>query len=249
MTKLSKGKSILKFILLVLGIFLLLWYLAPLAARIFNVGNAVGIAASVFLIVFAVFFDKIGTGWRNGILICLAAAILFVIAPLSYNMAKYSNYKTNEGAQTVIVLGCKVNGGIPSKYLYDRCAAASVYLNDNPDSVAVLSGGQGPGESISEAQCMVNVLTEMGIEESRLIKEDKSTDTYENISFSNDIIEERNLSKDVVIVSNEFHEYRAKLICDDFGLKFHSKCSYSSHYTFLTFYTRELMGLVKEIIT
>lgn len=239
----------MKIILLILGILLLLWYLAPLAARIFNVGNAVGIAASVFLIAFAVFFDKINAGWRNGILIFLAAAIVFVIAPLSFNMAKYSNYKTDEGAETVIVLGCKVNGENPSKYLYDRCAAAAVYLKDNPDSVAVLSGGQGPGESISEAQCMENVLTEMGIEKDRLIQEDKSTNTYENISFSNDIIENQHLSKDVVVVSNEFHEYRAKLICDDIGLNFHSKCSYSSRYTFLTFYTRELMGIVKEIIT
>lgn len=249
MKKLSKGKSALKFILLILGIFLLLWYLAPLPARILNIGNEIGITASLFLIVFAFFFDKIGNGWRNGILILMAVVLAFIIFPLSYNMAKYANYQSDSNVNTVIVLGCKVNGENPSKYLYDRCAAAAEYLNDNPQAVAVLSGGQGPGEHISEAQCMENALIKMGIDKSRLFKEDKSTSTNENIRFSLEVMEANGLSKEVLIVTNEFHEYRSKLICDKFGLSFHSKCSYSSLYTFLTFYTRELMALVKEILT
>lgn len=237
----------MKFILIILGIFLLLWYLAPLAAHIFNIGNAFGIAASVVLILLGVFFDKMPNVLRITVLVILCIA-LAAIVPLSVNMARFSNYKTNESAETVIVLGCKVNGSTPSKYLYDRCAAAAEYLEANPDAVAILSGGQGADEAISEAQCMENVLTEMGIDISRLYKEDKSTNTRENIEFSASVIKENRLSTDVVIVTNEFHEYRAKLICEDYGLDFHSKCSHSSVYTFLTFYTRELMGIVKELV-
>lgn len=247
MKKLSKGKKLLKFILIILGIFLLLWYLAPLAAHIFNIGNAFGIAASAVLILSGVFFDKMPDVLRIAVSVILCVAIV-VLVPLSVNMARFANYKTNDGAETVIVLGCKVNGSTPSKYLYDRCAAAAAYLQNNPDAVAVLSGGQGADEAISEAQCMENVLTEMGIDSSRLYKEDKSTNTRENIEFSASVIEKNQLSTDVVVVTNEFHEYRAKLICEDYGLSFHSKCSYSSAYTFLTFYTRELMGIVKELI-
>lgn len=234
----------MQFILLSLGFFFLLWYLAPLAAGIFNVGNAVGIAASVLLIIFGFSIDRIPLLLRNGILVFLAAALVIVIFPLSVNMAKYANYKKDEGAPTVVVLGCKVNGTQPSKYLYDRCKKAYEYLEENTDAVAVLSGGQGSDEGISEAECMRNVLVEMGIDESRLYQENKSTNTRENLEFSLAVIEENNLSKDVLVVTNEFHEYRAKLICDNFGLNFHSSCSRSSLYTFLTFYTRELMGLV-----
>ena len=246
MKKLSKGQTVLKFILLSLGFILLLWYLAPLAAGIFNVGNALGIVGSVLIVLFGFYFDKIPSGVKTGIFIFVAVALAVIVIPFSFNMVKYANYKAEDGAQTVIVLGCKVDGTVPSKYLYDRCRAAAEYLKENPDAVAVLSGGQGSDEAISEAQCMENVLVEMGIDKSRLYQENKSTNTMENIAFSNKLIEENGLSTEVVIVTNEFHEYRAKLFCDRVGLSFHSHCSHSSVFTFLTYYTRELLGIMKE---
>ena len=122
------------------------------------------------------------------------------------------------------------------------------YLKENPAAVAILSGGQGKDEDISEALCMQTVLEAEGIEKSRLLLEDKSANTRENIFFSKQIIESRSLSKSVLIVTNEFHEYRAKMLCDEAGLEFHSKCSYSAKYTFLTFYTRELMGVYRDYL-
>lgn len=248
MTKSDKGKSRLKFILLSLGIILLLWYLAPIVSNIFNIGNIVGIIACVLIILFGAFYDKLPAGFVKGVFIFAAVVLAVVVLPLSFNMAKYANYKTDDGAQTVIVLGCKVNGDSPSRFLNDRCKAAAKYLKDNPDAVAILSGGQGPDEYISEAQCMENVLIGLGIDGGRLIKEDKSTSTVENISFSKKIMEERGLSKEIVIVTNEFHEFRAKLICNKQGLIFHSVSSKTPVYTFLTYYTRELMGIILEVL-
>ncbi len=248
MIKSFKGKFRLKFILLSLGVFLLLWYIAPLVSNILNIGNIVGIIACVLIILFAAFYDKLPAGFIKGALI-FAAAVLIIVAPISFNMASYANYKTDDGAKTVIVLGCQVNGERPSRFLNDRCKAAAKYLKENPEAVAVLSGGQGPDEGISEAQCMENVLIDMGIDGSRLIKEDKSTRTSENIEFSKNIIDERNLSGKVVIVTNEFHEYRAKLICEKQGLEFRSVSCKTPFYTFLTYYTRELMGIVLELLT
>lgn len=238
----------MKFILLSLGIFFLLWYLAPLVAGILNAGNIVGMVASVSLILFGYYYDKIPNLFRNGILVLMALVLLIGVIPLTYNMVKYAHYKEDSGAKTVVVLGCKVKGTEPSKYLYNRCEKAGEYLKENEDAVAVLSGGQGPDEGISEAECMKNVLTKMGIDENRLFMEDKSTSTKENIEFSKTIIEKENLDKNVLVVTNEFHEYRAKLLCDKYELAFHSKCSHSSLFSFLTFYTRELMGLIKQII-
>ena len=249
MKKLSKGKSVLKIFLIVVGVILLLWYLAPLAAGIINVGNGVGMIFSAFLIFFGMFCNALPVGWKRAVIAAMLAVLLIIVTPLSFNMAKYANYKTDDGAQTVIVLGCKVYGTKPSRYLKNRCKKAAEYLEKNPDAVAVLSGGQGYDEDISEAQCMENVLTDLGIDKSRLFKEEKSTSTSENIVFSKAVIEENGFSKSVLIVTNEFHEYRAKLICDKNGLDFHSSCSHSSFYTFLTYHTREMAALLKELVT
>ena len=228
-----------------LGCALLIWYLAPLAAAIFNVGNAAGSAFSAYLILFGAFFNSLSC-WLQIFGCCIAIAVFAAAVPVSIKMAKYSNYKTNCGAETVIVLGCRVKGTKPSLYLYKRCMAAAAYLKENPDAVAILSGGQGKDEDISEARCMQTVLAAEGIDKSRLIAEDKSKNTRENIFFSKQIIESLGLSRSVLIVTNEFHEYRAKMLCDEANLEFHSKCSYSAKYTFLTFYTRELMGVYRD---
>ncbi|MDE6722593.1 MAG: YdcF family protein [Eubacterium sp.] len=249
MKKLSKGKSALKIFLIVVGIILLLWYLAPVPGGIINAGNGAGILFSAFLIVFGIFYNALPVGWTRAVIAVMLAVLFVVVTPLSFNMVKYANYKVDDGAQTVIVLGCKVYGSTPSRYLRNRCKKAAEYLEKNPDAVAVLSGGQGYDEDISEAQCMENVLVGLGIDKSRLFKEDKSTSTGENIAFSKAVIEENGLSKSVLVVTNEFHEYRAKLICDKNELDFHSSCSHSAFYTFLTYHTREMAALLKELVT
>ena len=214
----KKGLKILSIVFIVIGALLLIWYLCPIAAGILNEGNAVGIVGSGALILFGVFCAKIPSVPRNIIIALIAVFVLAVVAPVSFNMVRYADYKADEGAETVIVLGCKVRGETPSKFLYDRCLAAAEYLNDNPDAIVIASGGQGAGEDISEAQCIENILLENGI---------------------------NNLSDRVVIATNEFHEYRAKLYCDREGLEFHSHCSHTSFYSLLTFSTREMLGVVK----
>ena len=63
----------------------------------------------------------------------------------------------------IVVLGCGVNGTVPSLSLRNRIDAAYAYLIANPDTVCVVSGGQGPDEDITEAACMKRELTAMGM--------------------------------------------------------------------------------------
>lgn len=112
----------------------------------------------------------------------------------------------------IIVLGARVNkNGVPSKPLYWRIDAAEEYLRENPNTKAVLSGGQGSDEPMSEAQCMYDALIARGIDESRLILEDKSTSTGENIRFSLALIDE---DATFGVVTNNFHVYRAVKIAE-----------------------------------
>lgn len=120
---------------------------------------------------------------------------------------------------TAIVLGAQVKPWGPSVILRGRIDAAKSYLDDSPNANAVLSGGQGSDEIMSEAQCMYNVLTESKIDSSRLYMEDKSTNTTENIRNSMKIIEDNNLNTDITIVTDGFHQLRARIICSQLGIK------------------------------
>ena len=89
---------------------------------------------------------------------------------------------------TAVVLGCSVKGTKPSRILEERIDAAYDYLSVNKDAVCILSGGRGPGEDITEAQCMYEVLTKRGISENRLILEERSTTTEENLKYTGEIL-------------------------------------------------------------
>jgi len=113
-------------------------------------------------------------------------------------------------------LGAQVKGERPGLSLLKRLDEAYLYLEENPETKAVLSGGQGPGEDISEAECMRRYLTEKGIDASRLIMEEHSTSTYENIKFSAEKI--RDIEANIGVISNDFHIFRAVRIARKQGL-------------------------------
>ena len=124
------------------------------------------------------------------------------------------------GLDYIIVLGCGVNGTVPSLLLRERIDAAYEYLAAHPDVICVVSGGQGPGEDITEAECMFRELTAMGIDPRRIWLENRSTSTVENLTFSKAVIEAHTgaVPTEVGIVSGEYHLFRAGLMAEDMGL-------------------------------
>ncbi|MBR4157499.1 MAG: YdcF family protein [Oscillospiraceae bacterium] len=128
---------------------------------------------------------------------------------------------TDEGdADYLIVLGAGLNGTAPSLSLTERLQAARTYLLEHPDTLAVVSGGQGAGEAITEAEAMRRWLTGMGIEPERVIMEPRATSTEENIAYSLDILRERGADRNsIAIVSSEYHLYRAKCIARTQGVE------------------------------
>ena len=147
---------------------------------------------------------------------------------------------------TVIVLGCRVKGDVPSLMLSRRINAAYEYLEKNPGTVCIASGGQGGDELISEAECIKNVLVERGISPDRIIMEDKSTSTDENIRFSMEKMKENGLSGGAVIVTNDYHQLRAKMICQKYGLETSAVSAETSLYLLPTYWVREWFGVVYQ---
>lgn len=113
-----------------------------------------------------------------------------------------------EGVDCIIVLGAQVKPTHPSLALAERIDAAYDYLVAHPNTIAIASGGQGPDEPISEAQCIFECLVEMGIEPERIILEDRSTSTAENLRYSALLIPES--CESVAIVTNNFHAFRGQ---------------------------------------
>ena len=127
-----------------------------------------------------------------------------------------------EDVSYLVVLGAKVRADGPSLSLQNRIDAAFSYLTAHPDTIAVVTGGQGEDEHISEAQCMFDRLTAMGIEKDRIWMEEKATSTWENLRFSLDLIEEKTGSRPakIGVLSSEYHLYRAGLFAKACGVEF-----------------------------
>lgn len=121
----------------------------------------------------------------------------------------------------MVVLGAKVRHDGPSVSLQNRIDAAYEYLTAHPDVTCIVSGGQGPDEPMSEAQCMFDRLTAMGIDPSRIWLEDKATSTWENLNFTLDLIEENTGIRPTKlgILSSEYHLFRAGLFADACGIE------------------------------
>lgn len=109
------------------------------------------------------------------------------------------------GLDALVVLGARVKGQIPTRALRQRLERARQYLEENPETVAVLSGGQGIDEEISEAEAMYRYLVQRGIPPERLLREDRSTTTRENLLYSAKLIPE---ARRVGIVTSDFHVAR-----------------------------------------
>lgn len=116
---------------------------------------------------------------------------------------------------TAIVLGAQVTENGPSMMLTGRINSAVRYLQENPDAKAVLTGGQGSNEPMSEAQAMYNCIVEAGISPDRLYIEDKAVNTGENIAFSEEIIKANGLNENKAIVTDGFHQLRAQIITNN----------------------------------
>ena len=171
--------------------------------------------------------------------VCAVLCVVF-----SVNMA-VSIDKKIDAPRAVIVLGCQVVGETPSPMLRGRLNAALEVLNKYPDTVCAVSGGQGSGEDISEAEAMRRYLLDNGIAGERIIKEDKSVSTRENIRFSAEQLAEMGITDDVIIVTNDFHQYRADIYARENG--FTAVGHYSSRtkpHNLLNYWVREWAAIM-----
>lgn len=243
----------------VCGIVCLILFLIPYVGfGILNIGNITGILLSLVLMGYMAFMPVIHKWtirlWNKKkarlpmLAIGMLAAIIAILAVVETGCMIGACAKPHASNATAIVLGCRVYGERASLSLLERLEAAYDYLIENPEADCIVSGGQGSDEAISEAECMYRWLVEQGIDESRIYKEDKSTSTEENIAFSKKIIEEEGLFQKVVIITSDYHSYRAGMIADAHGLVWGSEPGHTAIWLLPTYYVRELYAILAEWI-
>lgn len=151
----------------------------------------------------------------------------------------------------VIVLGAGVNGTEPSLTLQERINAAYTYLSKNPEAIAVLSGGQGANEDITESACMYRELTEMGIRPEQLTIEDQSASTIENLRLSLDTVEAETGFRPnrVAVISSEYHLFRATQFAKDLGVEAVGIPAKTTWFPLrLNYYLREITAVWKYLV-
>lgn len=223
-----------------------------------NIGTLTGFGIAFVLLIYAIWFDKINLLIKNlcrkkaGKIFVKTTAILLsaciALGGATFLLVLSNSNRDKEPNQVAIVLGCQVNGYTAGHFLQGRINTAYEFLNSNPDAVAILSGGQGNGESISEAECMRAELVEKGIEPSRLYIEDKSTSTAENFKNSIKVMESNSINTNrVTVITNDFHEYRASMIAKKYGLTVAQYPSKTPWNGYMPFATREIYAIIIQV--
>lgn len=174
--------------------------------------------------------------------VTVAAAMFVVFVLIEILMGINIISLRKQSADYVVVLGSQVHGKTMNKTLMYRLDRAFEYSKVHPNTIFVLSGGQCPGEEVSEASLMYNYLKEKGVPEHQMMREERSTNTYENMIYSKSMIDNREVNRRawiknlmaqsgylvppdeevtirVGIVTSNFHIFRAKSIAKEIGIE------------------------------
>ncbi len=154
----------------------------------------------------------------------------------------------------LIILGCAIRkDGTPTPILKGRIDRAiefeqNQYAATGKHAYFIPSGGQGSDEVISEAECMKRYLLSYGVSEERIVKEDKSVNTYQNMAFSNQVIKGHSGGKDVNIAfsTTNYHVFRGYTLAKTIGMVAQGLSAKTKLYFYPNAFVREFIGLLYE---
>ena len=252
-----------KIIAIIIEIIFLLWFILPAFFHIFKAGNILGVLLCLILL-YRTAFSSVYHQMEAVLLaqpfakvlwiIAKTAFVLFLIyaAAVSICMIIAMRIKPAENA-TAVILGAQVKPWGASRLLKQRIYAAEKYLNSHPQSKAVASGGKGENEPISEAECIMEFMINDGIDPDRIIVESRSVNTEQNLLYSLSIIKENELGDSIAIVSDSYHQLRARIIaykldrnisvgaCNTVNTKF-------GYFVYPSYFVREWIAIPVEIV-
>ena len=251
--KWSEISTLRRMLMLVFGL-LFVWCIAPAFFHIMGIGVISSSAVMLGICLTAMFWHLIDRNWtiRKAAAV-LSAAVVFSACVAAFSIVSGMMLKASltvppsDGSNyTVVVLGCKVQGDQPSWMLTDRLEKAFAVLSRNESLKCVVTGGKGDDEQYTEAYVMKKYLVEKGISPDRIYTEELSSSTEENLLYSKALIRLNGLSENIVIVTDRFHELRARMWAEKSGFRhIYSGCCETRPYLVLGYWFREMFGLAR----
>lgn len=235
----------LKCLSFVFGVLLLVSVLCTAFTENINIGIIPLIMISAFLIFNSFYFKKDKRKYTFIVSFTFLVLLSVLTALGLYGSRDNSDYKEN----AVVVLGCGIRGEMVSDKLAKRLNEAVLYHEKNPEALIIVSGGQGPQESITEAQAMERYLTEKGVNPDIIVKEERSTSTEENFLYSKEILDERFTGEyDITFITNNYHVFRAEKIAQNIGINATHIGASIKWYTAPINYSREILAIISSFV-
>ncbi|MBB4685651.1 YdcF family protein [Amycolatopsis jiangsuensis] len=176
----------------------------------------------------------------------VAGYVAFVFTGLVLYSVLYSRLSRRARAGAVIVLGSGLLGDRVPPLLASRLDRAMQVSQRSPETLLVVSGGQGPDELTSEAAAMAGYLTEAGVPPSRIVLEDQATTTDENLRFSVELLAGRGFEGRVLAVTNNYHVFRTAVLARRLGLKLDVIGAKTASYFVPSAFLREFVALLAQ---
>ncbi|WP_459076764.1 YdcF family protein [Herbivorax alkaliphila] len=251
-------KKLVDYAILLLGILGVLNFLVLMMVNpVFNFGVFIIFFIGVFLLIIALVRIK-GRGHllkiKNKIIrrVFILLMALFVISFVLVQGVIIFSAQADEGVEPdyMIILGAGLIGDFVPPTLQYRLDKGIEYLEENPDLKVVVTGGQGPGETVTEAYAMEKYLINNGIDKKRIIKEERATNTFENFKFSKEILDQVDGtgSYSVIIVTNGFHIFRSQMIAERNGFEAYRLPAKTNPSVLVNCYLREYFAVIKSFI-
>ncbi len=251
----SGAVKVISLIFIICGIIFISLFIPATCVRVWNTGTYFGYAIGFVTILLGLLMPAgVNHGkkavryiYRGGLIVYALLGIYAVVLS-GLMLFSMNNAPEKENNRTMIVLGCQVKKSGPSLMLRGRLEKAYDYLSQNPDTICIVSGGKGDDEHISEAQAMYDWLTEKGIDKGRIIKEDKSSSTLENLTFSQEILKSMGRDNSVILVTDGFHQCRASLQASSLGYDTRNLSSDTAFFLLPVYWVREWFALSFEFV-
>ena len=239
--------KLFRILCLVVGGFLVLDTIVVCFLSNYNLGVILPAALGAPLLLLGLFWPWMDAGFwlflRRFILVCYGLGCLFLLF-LGSLMLRAIDRGDHGDYDALIVLGAAVHGDRVTWVLSNRLDTAYDYAVEHPKTVLVVSGGQGDGESVTEASAMARYLTRRDLDPSRILLEDRAESTAENFAFSKAIIDET-LGSDASIgfVTTRFHVFRAGAVARKGGIAARGLGAPDVWYIALNNFLRECVGI------
>ena len=226
--------------------------------------NILGILLSFLLVaglVLLFLFDRYASGSRLQVMLHDLAANIFAAVYLYFECMLIgaivadviaARYEPEPDKDFLIVLGCGFRkDGSPSPLLRGRLDRALRFAEKQEAAtgkapIFVTSGGKGPDEVCSESACMKRYLLEQGVPEERILEEDRSTDTFENMKYSKAQIWKVNPQGKVAFATTNYHVFRSGLYARRVKMRAVGMGADTKWYFWPNASVREFVGLLTE---